>query len=196
ERGRAEGAFADGANEQGRAEGAFAEANGAPAANDEPATSRPGFGEASAPGAPGAEPPALTSRASAAKPKAPPPLTDPLRIEAGKLPGPTLKPASPGGAATSREGPAPRSPAIALYNEAERALIAGRGQDCLSLLERADATPGGPELREREQRAASPVVRAQCTMLLGRCDEGATRLRAAGWPNTAVEGARARFCAP
>lgn len=82
-----------------------------------------------------------------------------------------------------------------LYGDAERALVAGRGRECLSLLDRADAMPAEEaDLREREQRAAAPVVRAQCVMLLGGCDDGAGRLRAAGWAEAAIEGAKARFC--
>jgi hypothetical protein len=153
------------------------------------------FGDEPARGAKVPGSPDLASRASTSKAQAPPSLTDPLRIDAGKIPGPTLKPSGASSAQAPREVRAARSPAIALYHDAERSLIAGRGQECLSQLDRADATPSGPELREREQRAASPVVRAQCTMLLGRCDEGATRLRAAGWPDAAIESARARFCA-
>lgn len=178
--------------------GAAIEARGEAEAftTDEEAAPTPrGFGDEPARGAKAAASPALASRASTSKAQAPPPLTDPLRIDAGKLPGPTRKPSGAGSARAPREVPAPRSPAIALYHDADRSLVAGRGQECLSQLDRADATPGGPELREREQRAASPVVRAQCTMLLGRCDEGATRLRAAGWQDAAIDGARARFCA-
>lgn len=135
---------------------------------------------------------------TAPKPQAPPPLTDPLRLEAPKVPGPTLQPPASGAGRAGAAGEARPSRAVALYHEAERALVAGRGRECLSSLDRADATPpDGADLREREQRASSKVVRAQCMMLLaGGCDEGAARLRAAGWPDAAVEGARAKFCGP
>jgi hypothetical protein len=142
---------------------------------------------------------AHVARAPAApKPQAPPPLTDPLKLEAPKVPGPTLKPAASGAGRAGAASEAHPSRAVALYHEAERALVAGRGRECLSSLDRADATPpDGADLREREQRASSKVVRAQCTMLLaGGCDEGAARLRAAGWPDAAIEGARAKFCGP
>ncbi len=140
--------------------------------------------------------------ASSAKATAPPSLTDPLTIDALRLPGPTPKPASSGGGraggpAQAHEARSPRASPAALYNDADNALVAGRGQECLALLDRADATPAaGASLREREQRAAAPVVRAQCMMALGRCDEGVARLRAAGWPDAAIGRAREKFCAP
>jgi hypothetical protein len=150
--------------------------------------------EAKAPGPPTLAP-APRPPASRSKPEAPPSLTDPLRLEASKIAGPTLKPQASGSARAAGSARPPRPSAVPLYGDAERALVAGRGRECLSLLDRADAMPAeGADLREREQRAASPVVRAQCLMLLGGCDEGAGRLRAAGWSDAAIEGARARFC--
>ncbi|HEU4403852.1 MAG TPA: hypothetical protein VFS43_00955 [Polyangiaceae bacterium] len=118
-----------------------------------------------------------------------------MHIDASKIAGPTLKPLASGSARAAGSVRPARPSAVPLYGDAERALVAGRGRECLALLDRADAMPAeGADLREREQRAASPVVRAQCMMLLGGCDEGAGRLRAAGWAAAAIEGARARFC--
>jgi hypothetical protein len=93
----------------------------------------------------------------------------------------TASPASPRASASW----APE--AAKLIHEAMLAFNERNGQKCLTLIEQA----------ERIEPSTSGVIyqaRASCEMLVGKCEQGEQRMRAAGAPEAAIEGARMVYC--
>jgi hypothetical protein len=129
----------------------------------------------------------IEASSGAAPASAPPAVAEaPAETPAIQAP-PPARPAAPAAGDASM---------VRLYNEAANALVAGDGKRCLALLDRADAMPFTlkPPSREHDDRAGSPLLRAQCIMLLGRCEEGVARLRAAGWRDDGIELMKQRHC--